>query len=107
MIPNGGRQANLCLPHAFGTAFSPAVQEENNGPEAVIIGLIILRKVNLETISRAVKLQRTVEKACLLRTGWVGKATSSHGKCMAGAQRTEGNATAQKDSKETVHDRFP
>ena len=70
MIAHLKRKADLRLPHAFAAALAPAVQEENDGPVAVIVPPILFGQVDLEAVAHALVRELPVEETGLLRGSW-------------------------------------
>ena len=89
-----GGKADLGLPHAFGTAFAAAVEEEDDGEMAMVgefVGVaVVLREVDLELVGDAIEGDGAVEEAGFLGGGgWGGVAVAAMGVRSAGGQGRE------------------
>ena len=70
---------DLRLPHAFGAALAPAVQEEDDGPLLAVVAPPLLRQVNLKAVGDSVQLDAAVQESRILRWLRLGQTNLGRG----------------------------
>jgi len=96
-------EAELCLPHALGAAFAPAMQEEDDGPVFSVVAPPLVRQVDLETVRRPVEHNAPVQETCILRRLRLGRVRlgcsyiGSHWPACAGQPRQAAQMRSKRD----------